>query len=41
MESIKEFYLTGEGFSESRLYEMKMLCREFFPGADIRQDPCD
>ena len=20
---------------------MKMLCREFFPGADIRQDPCD
>lgn len=31
----------GEGFRESRLYEMRMLCREFFPGAEIRQEPCD
>lgn len=41
MESVKAFYLMGEGFSESRLYEMRMLCREFFPGAEIRQEPCD
>ena len=41
MESVKAFYLMGEGFRESRLYEMRMLCREFFPGAEIRQEPCD
>lgn len=39
MESVKAFYLMGEGFRESRLYEMRMLCREFFPGAEIRQEP--
>lgn len=41
MGSVKAFYLTGEGLTESRLYEHKMLCREFFPGALISKEPCE
>ena len=35
MGDIKEFYLTGENLTQSRLYELQMLAKEFFPSAEI------
>ena len=35
MGDVKEFYLTGENLTQSRLYELQMLAKEFFPSAEI------
>ncbi|MBQ7915885.1 MAG: coproporphyrinogen dehydrogenase HemZ [Firmicutes bacterium] len=41
MGDVNAFYMEGKDFSESYLYELSMLAREFFPMAEIAKEPVD